>query len=474
MSRVLLVVAPGPHPNVAPSMAIGYLAAALLRAGHEVAICDPGAPFGPGAAGLAERLATFDPDILGVGLCSDTALQTYRLVAGLDRGRALVVAGGVHATALPDEPLRRGFDVSVRGEGEAALVELADVADGGRAGAGAGAGAGPPELAGVRGIAYLDSAGAPRHTPPREPMEDLDALAPPHEAAGAFRRAWYLPDGAGALPAALVTSRGCPGRCTFCANLATGRRHRVHSAARVLAEVQAHFGREGPGPIGFHDDAFTADRARLAALLDGLRRSFDPLPAWWCESRVDHVDGPLLEALAAAGCRAIVFGVESGHAAVLRAIGKGILPEQALGAVAAAKRAGLAVYANFMLGFPGEGEAELDATLALMARMAPHVDVFSPLGIVVPYPGTPLYRQHAEAYGFDAWWLDERRIATMYAGLPPGGYAGTPPERWSEVSARLEASLLDADFFRYSDRTRAAIERCLAFRRSHAPGQDRL
>jgi len=460
MSRVLLVVPVHPMGNATPSLGIAYLAASLLDRGHVVEVFDPSAPYGPPPAALAERVLAFGPDMVGGGLFTDSALATYELMGTLDCGDALRVAGGVHATAEPEEALAQGFDVAVVGEGEQTLVDLADLLDG--------AGRWRDRVAEVPGLLFRDGTGEIRRSARRPRLDELDRLPPPHLGTAVFPRQWYLAGGRGTLPAHLLTSRGCPGACVFCSNQVTGRRHRVHSVGRVVREVRAQFEREGPGLVSFHDDAFTAQRARLLELLAAFGAELAGAPPWWwCESRVDHFDAEIAAAMKAGGCHTVVFGVESGHPDILRSSGKGIRPEQALRALAEARDAGLVVYANFMLGFPEERPAHLDATLNLMQRAAAHVHMFSPLGLVVPYPGTPLYARHAQTFGFERWWLDPARVGAIQAPMPAGGYAALDAARIWGVLAELEEGLLEADFFRYAPETREAIRRCLRFRQQH-------
>jgi radical SAM superfamily enzyme YgiQ (UPF0313 family) len=442
-----------------PSLSISYLAAALLHRGHEVEVFDCQAPYGPPRSHLVERISSWKPDLVGVGLYADFATLAYRLLRELPMDHGIAVAGGPHATAVPEESLGRGFDVAVIGEGEETIAALADLVEGG-----------PPserELGRVRGIAFREGNGAVRRTPPRPRLEDLDALPAPHEGAGVFPRDWYLLRGEGSLPASLVTSRGCEGACTFCANLVGGRRRRNHSLPRVLAELGAHVEREGPTSVTFHDDAFTADRERFLALTEALRRDLPRVPPWWCQTRVDRFDEKVARSAKGAGCHTVVFGMESGHPETLRRIGKGIRPEQSLRAARFAHEVGLGVYANFMLGFPFEEVDHVRATLRLMERLAPHVQVFSSLGILTPYPGTEIYRRHADRCGFREWWLDEDVVERLYAPLPPGGFAVLPRSRLLPVLARMEEALLEVDFFGYAPDVRSAIRDCLAFRRDH-------
>jgi len=461
VSRVLLINPPSPFSAASPPLGLSYLAASLLEGGHEVQVCDLAARFPPSREDLVGLLEAWRPALVGVTLYTEVALATYDLVATLPRGEALWVAGGVHATAQPAEPLRFGFAVTVRGEGALTLRELADLLDRGTSG--------PDLLPAVPGLSWRDSSGELRATADRPRLQDLDALPPPHRAGALFPRRWYLPDGVGSLAVSLLTSRGCAGRCTFCSNEVTGRQPRLHSPARVLAELLALRQREGQVTCSFHDDAFTADRPRLLQLCRLFREQLTPRPVWWCESRVDGFDAEIAGPMREAGCRAVAFGVESGDPGVLRRIGKQITPEQVLAAFAAARGAGLLTHANIMFGFPGETEEELGQTLRLMERLAPHTTSFGALGLLVPYPGTAIYRRHAVEYGFTEWWLDRPRVSRLNRPFLELEQGLTTAEQWPALQQQLETALLDVDFFRYPDGVRRRIEEGLAFRRGYRP-----
>jgi radical SAM superfamily enzyme YgiQ (UPF0313 family) len=159
-----------------------------------------------------------------------------------------------------------------------------------------------------------------------------------------------------------------------------------------------------------------------------------------------------------AGCTAINFGVESGDDAILRAIRKGITTEQVVNALEAAKAEGFVTACNFMLGFPQESPREIERTLRFMQRIEHLVDAFSTLGVVVPFPGTPIYDDFHAVYGFTGWWLKEE-----YSRWDE------PADPDSDVYRRqyIDDANLDLDFFRYSDEHRALIRACLRFKAEH-------
>ena len=211
MALVLLVMPPLPSPLGSPHLGQGYLAASLLQDGHEVRVADLAAPAGPGLDAAGEA------DLIAVTVFTDAARAAYDLVPRLRPAARLLVAGGPHATVRPEEALAQGFDAAVRGEGEPSLPALARALD-----------AGDDGLDDVPGV--VTRAGRGRDA---EPVADLDTLPSPLGAAACWDPAWY-PPGREAVAGGMLTSRGCPGRCTFCSNQVTGGT----SAALFMAPKQ--------------------------------------------------------------------------------------------------------------------------------------------------------------------------------------------------------------------------------------------
>ena len=153
------------------------------------------------------------------------------------------------------------------------------------------------------------------------------------------------------------------------------------------------------------------------------------------------------------------FGVESGDDEILKAIKKGIKTDHVVRALEWAKQAGLTTACNFMLGFPQETPAALERTLAFMQRIAPLVDSFSTLGVLVPFPGTPLYDEYHERHGFTDWWLREECSA----------YEESPHIDDFDRFYRhyIDDRNLQLDFFGYSAEQRALIVECLRYKAEH-------
>src|ERR1035438_1374672 len=443
MTRVLLVNPPSPEQLGPPLLGQQYVAAALLARGCEVRVLDAAARYlRVGAAEIVSAVDEFRPDVVAFGLFTRWIWNAYEAASKL-RGRVpWLIAGGAHATALPREALDRGFDVAFAGEAERSVARFVDFLEG-RCG-----------LESIPGAHFRGGTG-----PAAEFVEDLDSLAPPLEAQSLYDSRWYDPSGRTVTPGGILTSRGCPARCTFCANYVTGRGFRYRSAANVVEELNRFHDLTGASFFPFWDDALTANLPRLFEMCRAFQEGIRFPIAWSAITRANMVTPALLEALKAAGSLAVNFGVESGDDSILRVIKKGVSTAHVVRALEWAKERGLVTACNFMLGFPQETPRALENTRRFLERIAPLTDSFSTLGVVVPFPGTPLYDDFHQQYGFTDWWLEERN--SHYHAMPPVDDFDRYYRHY------IDDANLELDFFRYSLEMRAMIRECLRYKGEH-------
>lgn len=432
--RVLLVYPPS-RTQAHDSCPLGLLmlGAVLEQAGHEVHVLDANAVYHRRSSeDVAEAARQLRPDVVGVTVLTPIAREAYRL-AGLLRGSgAKLLAGGPHATLVPEEPLAHGFDAVVLGEGE--LVVDAAVKALMRA----------RPWEGTPGLLYRDEAGTVQRTGPCHPPEELDAL--PFPARHLAEPADYPPL---SQEATLFSSRGCTARCTYCAGGLFGRRYRFRSAANVLAEMEQLRAAHGTKHFHFCDDSTSLDKQRLRAICQGLLDRKLPV-TWSMMTRVDGVDEELLRLAAQSGCVRVDYGVESGSAATLRRIRKPHTLEMVRKIIPLTRSLGISPTVFFILGFPWEDAAALEETRALMEELTPWVGQFHPAigSILIPFPGTAIYDEFREQYGFDQWWLGEQR---NFDAPRPGSHA------YFEYVVFRNGAILDADFFRYEPGVRRKI-----------------
>lgn len=227
-----------------------------------------------------------------------------------------------------------------------------------------------------------------------DPVRDLDALPFPRwDLSHAERRRFTLPFGGrpygGGVP--LLASRGCPEFCTYCPHRILAD-HRERSVGNILDEIETLTAIFDRPYVIFRDPLFTVDRDRAMALAEGIRsRGFDL--RFECETRIDRLDPALLNALHAAGLRAMSFGVESVSADILKKVGRRPTPEaQQRLIINHCRELGIATAGFYVLGFPHDDWSSIAATIDYAIDLGSTAAQFK---LLTPYPGTPLWKQLA-------------------------------------------------------------------------------
>jgi radical SAM superfamily enzyme YgiQ (UPF0313 family) len=374
------------------------LGAQALRAGHQVKVINLS---GFAWQRVEEVVASLDAELFGLS-CWTANRRGVALVARTIKRhhpRAHVVVGGPHATPLAREMLAHHpeIDTVSIGESETTFLELVDRLA-----------AGQP-TAGLAGTAYRAGDGV-EVGPERAAIEDLDALASPHD--------WFDTH-------IVMTSRGCPWRCTFCgAEASWGRGYRGQSVGYVLDALERAVSRAPVKMIQIKDDTFTTNRKRVIELCRGIRERGLKF-VWSCDTRVDVLGDELLREMRLAGCERLSLGVESGSQAILDAIDKKITVDEILESSAIAKKYGIKLRYYMMVGNRGETRATFAETLAFLERAKPHQYIFAALSV---YPGTRDYDLACEAGWLDGEFYFERDF--------------------QELKTTFDASDEDTDYFR--------------------------
>jgi len=324
-----------------------YIAACLLKAGHEVRVLN-------GAflthEEILRQLREFKPRFAGIYSTTFGWHKAKRTAADIKRldPSIFTCAGGPYPIAMQEQCLHdcAHFDAVGTGEGEITVPEMLERLESGLS------------LDGVLGVAFRRGAEIIKN-PPRPLIEDLDALPfPARELLGDSGK--YLPPPATykrTPVTVMMTSRGCRRRCIFCFQIDKERKsglrgERFRSVDNVLAEIELCL-KQGYREIKFLDESFSADYDRAMQLCQAIRaRRLDF--TWFASACVNMVDRPLLQAMKDAGCWAILMGGESGAQEHLNTLRKGETLAQMRAAVRAAKDVGLTVSMPFLFGLPGE------------------------------------------------------------------------------------------------------------------------
>jgi anaerobic magnesium-protoporphyrin IX monomethyl ester cyclase len=316
------------------------------------------------------------PEVVGIGTCTAPAASAFR-VAEISKAvnpGCPVIVGGPHATVKADEVLRLcpAVDYVVRGEGEITAIELI------RAMAGS---TRTQPVEGILGVSHRAGV-AIRHNPPRERIKNLDELAPPDRGL-LVHRAVYSSEDMGLV----MTSRGCPFACSFCAT--DNRQVRYRSIEHILREIRHVKATYGTTQFSFKDDSFTVNKSRVAEFCDALTHEGLRI-GWECNTRVDLVNEPMLRQMKRAGCNSVKVGIESGSPSVLERMNKGITLDQIRQAAELFRKVGLYWTGYFLIGTPGETTEDVYRTLDFLYMIRPD---FASVGVYEPFPGTAMFEE---------------------------------------------------------------------------------
>jgi len=334
-----------------------------------------------------------------------------------------VILCGADATDHYQTYLLKGADYVLIGEGEETLIELLDQLSAGK------------DLKSVLGLAYQSSdsnrgsqivnrqhlhlaqvqvSQIVNRNPRRPDISNLDALPFPAwdlVDVEKYRMVWLKKHGYFSMN--MVTTRGCPFHCNWCAKPIWGQRYHSRSPENVAAEMKWLKETYHPDHIWFADDILGLKPGWLPRFADVLQAQGSLIP-FKCLSRADLLtrEGEV-EALARAGARTVWMGAESGSQAILDAMDKGTRVEQIHEAARRLKRAGIRVGFFLQFGYPGETRADIELTIQLMRDADP-----DDIGISVSYPmpGTKFYEAVRDQLGEKQNWIDSDDLSMLYLG----------------------------------------------------------
>jgi anaerobic magnesium-protoporphyrin IX monomethyl ester cyclase len=404
----------------APLATLGA-AAVLRKAGFDVRLFD--AMLSAGVEEFSARLSDLQPRI--VGIVEDnfnflTKMCTVRMrQASLEMVRAAKAAGcvvavnGSDASDHPELYLSAGADAVILQEPEVTILRLAQVWS-------VDPHAALDTLAGLALSADsgLGSSGVPaiRRTPTAGSLDDLDSLPFPAwdlVDTERYRSAWT--EAHGRLSWSVVTSRGCPYRCNWCAKPVFGSRYTQRSPENVVEELRQLRDTVAPGHIWFADDIFGLTARWITEFAARVTRENVVIP-FTMQSRVNLMRPQVVADLAAAGAEEVWLGVESGSQKILDAMDKGTRVEQVKAATKALKEHGIRPCWFIQLGYLGEEWKDIVLTRDLIREAQP-----DDIGVSVSYPlpGTRFHEMVAEHLGVKRNWIDSDELAMMFHGTYP-------------------------------------------------------
>lgn len=344
------------------------------------------------AAALREALTRFPADVIGLSALTAEFRSMHELarVARALRPDAVILAGGAHASADPDDVVRNdAIDAAVLGEGEATLADIL-----GRVRRG-------EPWRDVPGLAVRDANGRVHRTAPRAAIEDLDSLPlPAFDLTDideyATRRGMSLVGMRRYMP--ITTSRGCPYRCTYCHDI-QGKRFRAYSPAYVLRMIDELRSRYDVHHFDVTDDIFNFDAARMVEICDGLVERGGI--GFTCPNgiRVDRMTVQQAERMADAGCEYVAIAIETATPRLQKQIKKHLRFDKVLPIIDAFTRRRVFTAGFFMVGFPSETKEELRGTIDFALGSKLHAAYFF---VVTPFAGTEMHAEIVDQRGVAA------------------------------------------------------------------------
>ena len=410
----------GPYPP----LGLLYLQAALeAETSHRAEILDANLPGELGRLG-GLRIAGAAPDLVGVTALTPNLPGVLHALDSARRAfpRARVVLGGPHVDLFPREAAAlEGVDFVLRGEAEQTLPALVAALEGG-------------ERAAIPGLVTSETfspvTGEGDDSVPR--VGEIDSLPLPDRSRLPLSRYRGI-GGEDVVFTSMLTSRGCPYRCRFCST--PGGRYRFRSAEAIVDEMR-RCARLGIGHVYFVDDNFPTAGRRLRALCEAMLRE-RALPRWSCRTAAAGLSESAFALMKRAGCIRVQIGVETGSEEGLRVLGKQATVEQLRETFVAARRAGIATMAYFMIGLPVERTPKDVRRLIRFAQdLGPTYAMFNVLTL---YPGTELF---ADAVGRG---LVDGELWRRFAACPEPGFL---PPIWDEFFDRAELAALQREAYR--------------------------
>jgi len=358
---------------------LSYSASQLEAEGHAVAYIDSVIQDLDLNQTVAE-VKKKDPEVIFMETTTPSIEADYDNLAALKNATgAKVIVGGPHATHFYKEVLEEcpAVDIVIRHEFDTKISGVVSNLD---------------DLKKVKGICFRDN-GVVADNGDGDMARDLDKIPFPDRDVIPWH--WYVEAWYSRQPFMnLMTSRGCPYRCTFCLwpQSMYGHGQRFRSLDNVLAEIRYLVERYRVKEINVDDGTFTTNKERVIEFCQRLRSEKMGI-IWTCNGRVDNVDDEMLVEMKESGCKMIRLGVESGSQEVLDKIKKGLTLKQIEDGVRLVKKHGIQALGGFMFGFPYDTRETVEQTIHFAKKLSPDQVQFS---IAMCYPGTSLYEYAKE------------------------------------------------------------------------------
>jgi radical SAM superfamily enzyme YgiQ (UPF0313 family) len=411
--------------SMTPPLGLAYLASYVEGHGFRARILDNNIEL-MSSKKFSGYLAKVKPKIVGFSASTSTFSQVVNFASVVKEfdSRIVVIVGGPHPSALPQETLKNdSIDIVVRGEGEETILELliALLRRGG-------------DLSEIKGINYKENREV-KSNPSRDFIRNIDELPLPAYHLLPMQRYRHSPFRRVTLgkSASIITSRGCVYNCSFCSNSVFGSTVRYRTPESVLEEIKYLVEQYAIKEVIFRDDAFTFDIERARQIARGIKDMGKGIK-WSCYSRVNHASSDLYGFFYDTGCREICFGVESGNQTVLDMAKKQITLEEIELAIELCRKHKISSLCSVIIGLPGDTVDTVLKTIKFFKRLDPDYIVFC---VLVPMPGSELFRIALAEGLIDPTDLSYADYVKIFSSvLPPVSMCQIPREQLVELQKK--------------------------------------
>ncbi|MCL4383939.1 B12-binding domain-containing radical SAM protein [Patescibacteria group bacterium] len=370
---------------------------------------------------VIKNIKKYKPDVLGISVYTTFAGSSFHLAKLVKKAlpKCKIVMGGPHATVKADEILKicRDVDYVIRGEAEESfkglIAHLRDKKKG--------------EIK-VLGVSYRKGKKIIHNGNSVAPT-DLDKYPSPDRSILLNEKQLSSED-----MGLVMTSRGCPFRCTYCASTKGIRYRSVDNVIKEITEVKRKY---GTVQFTLKDDSFTVDKKRVKEFCQKLIDLKINIK-WECNTRVNLIDEEMLRIMKKAGLNFIKVGVESGSQKMIERMNKGITLDQIRKAAQLFRKLGIHWTGYFMMGVVGETEEDIYETVKFLNEVKPNLGV---IAVYEAFPGTVMFEEGKKL----GLYRDDMSLKDFYTMTPETYYKKDPkiqndrikPERFDEIEAEV-------------------------------------
>lgn len=383
---------------------------------------------------LEERIQTFQPDIVGVGVMTPKVASAIRVFEAARRAapKARLLVGGAHATIRAEEMLEAcpEIDTAVKGDGFSLLPAIID--------------------------AVANDKPLPRIMAGDPSRVDFSSL--PQAGRHLLDRKDEYAFGELGL---MVTTMGCPWRCTFCSTHTIWNKKRASRSAKSVVDEMIDVHRTyGIGNFSILDDVFTLEKDKVREMCELLIEA-DLGINWTCCTHANIVHDDLIALMKKAGCTTVAIGIETGSPRMLKLVRKGLTHERVINAKNILEKHNMNWTGFFMVGLLNEGREDMYQTLDFMKKLDPP---YAHLGVYANIPGTPLFE-----HGLELGITQEYMTRKEYFGLAPSRFYVKEGKRsvvdmTSEEYEKIAGDIM-LQFYKHNHSAKALLKR--AWRRRH-------